>query len=280
MSKRADAHMHLFEGGFQSAFTARPGVRIDEAPFYDSLAKEHDIAYALVVGYEGMPWAKDNNQYIAKLAEKYKWIRPTAYFDHERPLTRDALNAWREHGFVGISLYILDDTAKSFVEKVEPAVWEWLADHKWLLSVNTRGDYLKIWPGILDKYPTLQVLFSHMALPAAVAEPPTPDVAKQAIKLQTDLATYPGVHIKLSGFYAVSKPLHDYPHRAAWPYVEAFAEAFTTRRLVWGSDATPCLDYLSFPQTLTVFDKMPFLTNEDREAICGENLIQLLADAS
>ena len=63
MSERADAHIHLFEKGFQGSFTGRPGVQIDEAALYDSLAKDHNVKQALIVGYEGHDWAAGNNAY-------------------------------------------------------------------------------------------------------------------------------------------------------------------------------------------------------------------------
>ncbi len=43
---RADAHIHLFEGGYQGSFTARPGVRLAEAALYDSLARDHGVGAA------------------------------------------------------------------------------------------------------------------------------------------------------------------------------------------------------------------------------------------
>ncbi len=60
MMQRADAHIHLFENGFENFFPNRPGVRIDEPLCYDSLAKEHDVVAALVVGYEGEPCYRGN----------------------------------------------------------------------------------------------------------------------------------------------------------------------------------------------------------------------------
>ena len=52
MAVRADAHIHLFDGGYQNkSFASRPGVSDDEAAYYDSLSREHDVVAALVVGY-------------------------------------------------------------------------------------------------------------------------------------------------------------------------------------------------------------------------------------
>ena len=92
------------------------------------------------------------------------------------------------------------------------------------------------------------------------------------------LAVYPSARVKLSGFYALTEPGFDYPHRAAWPYVEEIAAAFGTGRLLWGSDFSPSLEHVSFPQTLGLFEHMSFFSSDERLKIEGGNLLALLAD--
>ena len=96
------------------------------------------------------------------------------------------------------------------------------------------------------------------------------------MKPLTNLAEYSEVHVKLSGFYALTEPAHDYPHPAAWPLTNELVNSFGTGRLLWGSDFSPSLDYLSFPQTFELFNKMPFFHQENIKAILGENLIRLI----
>ena len=90
------------------------------------------------------------------------------------------------------------------------------------------------------------------------------------------LAEFPGPRVKLSGFYAL--PSHDFPHAAAWGYVVALLKAFGAGRLCFGSDFSPCLSHLSFPQTIDLFARMPFLSPADRELIEGGNLLGMLED--
>ena len=84
------------------------------------------------------------------------------------------------------------------------------------------------------------------------------------------------MRVKLSGFYALTEPWYDYPHELAWPYVEVLIEAFGVERLLWASDFSPHLNYQTFPQTLGLLWKMPFLGDGDRDRIAGENLLELL----
>ncbi len=266
MSKRADAHIHLFDGGFQGSFTGRPGVQIDEVTCYESLMADHDIAASLVVGYAGDPWCRENNACITHLLKSHGWIHPTAYHDVTKPLTVDALRRLCDDGFVGISLYIFDDNHIAGLARIDDACWGWLCDHRWLISVNSKGEAWRGWQAVLDRHNDLRLVVAHLGLPDS----------STSLEHVLALAKYPQVRVKLSGFYALTDPGHDYPHEAAWPHVEALLGAFGADRLLWGSDFTPSLDSLSFPQTFSLFDKMPFLTDADREMIAGRNLLALL----
>src|SRR5690349_6968046 len=101
MLNRADAHIHLFEQGYRGSFTGRPGVTVDERLLYESLAKDHSVTAALVVAYEGLPWAAGNNAYVAKLAAAHDWIRPAAFIDPLKPPSVDVLEHFREARFIG-----------------------------------------------------------------------------------------------------------------------------------------------------------------------------------
>ena len=280
MSNRADSHIHLFDGGFQGeSFVRRPGVTLDEAACYDSLAKDHKIEAALVVGYDAESWTAGNNVFVAKMATQYDWVRPTAFVDPATPPSIDQLELWRKQGFVGVGLYIFEQSHHDALHAIDDSVWTWLVDHRWLISVNSRSENWRAWLPILDRHDQLHVVASHLGLPLRVAQPPSAEQAEQEIAHVASLAQCPGPRVKLSGFYAATDPGHDYPHRAAWPYVEALAAAFGTNRLLWGSDFSPHIEWLSFPQTFDLFSKMPFLNDADRDQIEGANLLALLDGA-
>ena len=99
----------------------------------------------------------------------------------------------------------------------------------------------------------------------------------QQLNSVMELARFGGVCVKLSGFYALTVPGYDYPHRNAWPYVAALVESYGVDRLLWGSDFSPSLEHVSFPQTIGLLGQMPFLTDKDRVQIEGKNLLRLLA---
>lgn len=278
MPRRADAHIHLFREGYRAAFTARPGVAINEAACYESLAAEHGIAAALVVGYAAEPWAAHNNQFLAQVAPAHAWARPLAYIDAAQPPTLEDLESWQRQRFVGVSLYLFDEQAAAALMRLPDDLWRWMVERRWLLSINSRGEYWRAWRPILQRHGHLRILVSHLGLPQRVASPPSAAQARQALASVLELAEFPGVRVKLSGFYALTDPGYAFPHEAAWPYVETLRERFSVDRLLWGSDFAPHLDWLSFPQTFGLFERMPFLTAEDRQRIEGINLTNLLEE--
>lgn len=275
---RADAHIHLFEGGYRSSFTARPGVQMDEGACYDSLARDHGVRVALVVGYAALPWCVENNAWIARQSRQYPWARPLAYADPTQPPDVEWLEGRRAEGFAGLSMYVLEEGVAGALADVPDEVWMWLEARRWLLSVNSRGALWRAWYPILERHGGLRLLASHLGQPPRVSRPPTAREASEALEPVLGLAEAPGPGVKISGLYSITEPRYDYPHRAAWPYVEALLARFGAGRLLWGSDYTPCLDNLSFAQTLGFLAQLPFLSAEERRAIEGENLLGLLEE--
>jgi predicted TIM-barrel fold metal-dependent hydrolase len=275
---RADAHIHLFSPGYVAELPEtcrRTGP--DELTLYAALAERHQIRAALVVGYEGQPWAAGNNAYIAGLAARHTWARPAAFVARPEALSVAMLEALRDQGFVGVSLYCFAPEELAALGAAPDAAWSWLERRRWLVSANGRGATWAAWGGVLARHPDLRLLAAHLGLPPRRAAPPTPAEAAADLAPLLDLARYPGAHVKLSGFYALSDPGHDYPHRAAWPYAAALAAAFGASRLLWGSDFSPSLEWVSFAQTIGVLEQLPGLGGEALAQAAGGNLFALLS---
>jgi len=89
------------------------------------------------------------------------------------------------------------------------------------------------------------------------------------------LAAFPNVLVNISGLYAVSDPAHAYPHESASPFLEILFQRFGAARCCWGSDFSPALDYVNFPQAVDI----PWLRRlppADFERVMGGNLLALL----
>ena len=276
MARRADAHVHLFAGGYRGSFVGRPGVVVDEASCYASVMADHDLDAALIIGYQGHDWCAENNSYLAEILPHNEWMRPVAFVHLEHQLSVAQLTALQQQGFVGISVYVSGEQGTQGLARIAPACWAWLSAHNWLVSANSIGTTWRAWQPILDQHPDLRLLVSHLGLPPRQIESPPKATAESLLADVLALGRWPGPRVKLSGFYALSDPGHDFPHRATWPYVTALISRFGTHRLLWGSDFSPCLDDVSFPQAVGILRHLPDLTTADRAAIGGENLLELL----
>lgn len=274
---RADAHAHLFKPGWAEALPESCRlVQPDEPTVYAGLAAKHRVKYLLAVGYEGEARFAGNNDFLASVAAQHPWVRPVAYFASPSDLSVTELEKWASKRFVGVSLYLFAGELIDSLGRVADDVWQWFARRKMLISVNAQGLHWRAWHAVLERHPQLRLVVSHLGLPAAVDVPLELDMAREGVSDVISLSSYQQVHVKLSGFYALSKPGHDYPHETAWPYVHALLEAFGADRLLWGSDFFPAADFLSFPQTYALFEKMCFLSESDRAKIEGANLIRLI----
>jgi len=275
MGQRADAHIHLFEEPLGGTFPDRPGVEMDEAACFDSLAKESDISAALVVCYNRCQGNGANNEYVVGLQSRYDWVRPATFVEPDETPGIAALERWHDEGVVGLTMYPRSADA---VLACPDEIWEWMISNRWLLSVNAKADAWDVWQDILGRHRELRLVISHLGLPDRVTEPIGQAQAREKLGSVIALSRYPQVHVKLSGFYALTEPSYDHPYELAWPLVEALIEAFSVERLLFASDYAPCLNHHTYPQTLGLFRKMPFLSDGDRDRITGENLLTLLRE--
>jgi len=216
----ADAHIHFFADGYPGTYGALfPGG--GELAIYQAIRSVHQIERALVVGYEGEPWAEGNNSYIAELARKHSWMTPLAYCPASRPLTVRQCEQWWNEGFFGLSLYLANAEEAAAVLAWPDEVMSALNDRQALVSVNVPAIHCKILRPFCERLPEARILFSHLGLPEPILEKPYPIL---------QYAQLPHVGVKLSAFYACS----GYPHTILAPLMEALYGHFGPRRLYWG----------------------------------------------
>lgn len=281
MPVRADAHLHFFQPGYVATLPEScRRVQPDEVTLYEALAQQYGVQQVLAVGYEGESWAAGNNQYLAQIATYHSWVKPVAFVHRPAHLDVSTLEQWQQERFIGLSLYLFDESRMAALNQIPAEVWDWLVQQRWLVSVNSRGEHWRGWLPILERHPDLRLVVSHLGLPPAMEQTPSAAEARQALEPVLALARFPGVRVKLSGFYALTNPGYNYPHQAAWPYVELLVADFGASRLLWGSDFSPSLEWVTFPQTFALFADMPFLEAADIERIEGSNLLTLLAESA
>ena len=273
---RADAHLHLFRNGFAGVLGVSPTCG-DELLVYERLRSHHGIERALVIGYEGEPRYAGNNDYVVSLAETRHWIAPLVYLSVHSPPPVQQLARWRERGAAGFAVYLLDATDARALCTWPPATLAALGRRQPIISVNAQPAALAVFKDTADSLGGCRILVSHLGLPGRYARPPSLPDARTRLAALLALAPMPHVAVKLSGLYAISDPPHDFPHTAAQPFVDLVLEAFGPSRLLWGSDFSPALDFVSFSQVADV-RVLGSCSAGEVEEIMGANLMRLLHD--
>lgn len=273
--QRADAHIHLFKNGYQAQYD-EGFARNAELSCYEALRQEHNIEKALIVGFEGQPQFVGNNRNLVSWGKNHSWMAPLCYINCQRIPSMTTLRK----PFVGVALYIDNSDDIEYITHWPPRFYHMFNARRAIISINTSPAMLRKLAPFVEKLNRCSFLISHLGLPGRFAKAPSAAATTKAMQPLCDLAKYPNVMVKVSGFYGVSEPSWDFPHCSTLPIVRAIYEAFGARRLLWGSDFSPCLASVSFVQsveTLEVLNKTLKWPEEEMQQIRGENLLRLLS---
>lgn len=265
-----DAHVHFFPDGFQTRYGVLfPQER--ELEVYQQIRREYQIGDSLVVGYEGDPLYAGNNRYLAQLASQFHWVHALAFTHAAAPPSRPQLEQWWQARFVGLSLYLNSKAdAAAFAAWPEETI-RVLNEARAIISINLPNPFLPLIRATLEALAGCSILISHLGLPTAL----TKENGAQQVAALLDLAPLSHVGVKASAFYACGPQWHDYPHPFSYPVFTALLEAFGSKRLYWGSDFSPALEFISIPQSVAILQHFE-LNQEDQTAIYGGNLRRLL----
>jgi L-fuconolactonase len=111
---------------------------------------------------------------------------------------------------------------------------------------------------VAARHPRLPQVFDHLGLPVDARD-------LGALSVIRGLAALPGVHLKLSGMYALS--VDGYPYEDVWPWAEGAIEAFGPERTLWASDWPLSMESASHADLLALVGRLPFLDEAARAAI-------------
>jgi predicted TIM-barrel fold metal-dependent hydrolase len=272
----ADAHVHLFSTGF-AGVAGGPPAGEDELGAYERLRTHHGIVRALVIGYEAEARYAGNSDYVLRLAAERPWIAPLVFVRAAASPPLQMLRELRESGAAGVAIYASDEHEGRAIAEWPRTVLEELRCQRALISLNVRPRATAALGTFVAGLDGCPILFSHLGLPGPRQAAPTLDDARAELAPLLALSRRQHVVVKFSAPYAISDPGHAFPHLAAGPFVEVLLEAFGPKRLVWGSDFSPALDYVSFAQTLDT-RLLAHCTTPEIEAVMGANLLRLLGD--
>jgi L-fuconolactonase len=272
----ADAHLHLFAEGFAEGFGGPTGTD-GELIAYERLRGHFGIERGLVVGYEGDPGYAGNNDYILALADRHRWMAPLAYLPVMPPPTVELLRGYRECGAVGFAIYLPDASSGRGLTGWSPGALAEIRSQRAILSLNASPAATSLLASVIDGLVGCTILFSHLGLPGRFERVPTVAAARERLAPLLELAPREHVAVKFSGLYGISDPAHDFPHAAAQPFVDVLLDVFGPARLLWGSDFSPALDFVSFAQTADL-RALTACSQDEVTGVMGGNLLRLLDD--
>jgi predicted TIM-barrel fold metal-dependent hydrolase len=269
----ADAHLHFFRRGFPGTYgTSLLGLDVE---VYERLRAVHGIAAALVVGYEGEGIDPGNNAYVRELAATRPWMATVGHVELASRPDERAVSVLLAAGHAGIALYAPDAAAAGTIAALPRGFWQVLDGAGAIISLNATPEAIGGLGAVVRAAPGCRFLFAHVGLPGAYRQPPSREAAEARIAPLLDLAALPNVLVKISGLYAISDPMHAWPHEAARPFVDLVLARFGPARCLWASDFAPALDFVSFAQTVDN-PLLAGLGEDERGQVMGGNLLRLL----
>jgi predicted TIM-barrel fold metal-dependent hydrolase len=272
--KLADAHLHLFRQGYAER-NGPAWANPHELKLYDTFRRLHNIECGLVIGYEGLPRFRGNNRDLAAWSKKYSWITPLSYLPVTTPPSLKLLEARFRQGFAGLALYVMTAREAENLNRWLMSSFQLLNRHRQIISLNARPEALVQLAPFLAKLDRCAILISHLGLPGRYAAAPSMREARKILQPLRSLAKLPHVGVKLSGLYAISQPSHDYPHRSSHPFLLQLYDDFGPKRLYWGSDFSPALEHVSFPQTIDALFQLGW-SPSDLRGIMHDNLTRVI----
>jgi predicted TIM-barrel fold metal-dependent hydrolase len=231
MMPKVDCHMHIFDPArfpYSADTFYRPaGGEIATLSHLEALLDAHDVRHALLVG-PNSGYGLDNRcmlDALARGAGRYKGIAVVP-----NDAGRDELQDLQAQGVIGIAFNVAL-LGIDFYRNLGPLLQR-LQDLGMWGQIQVEGDQLvPLLPMFVDS--GARLLFDHCGRPFpnnGVSQPGFAALLRLA-ELNRDSDR---VCVKLSSLVKSSAQL--YPHRDAWPFVQALIEAFTPRNLVWASD--------------------------------------------
>lgn len=271
----ADAHLHLFSRGYRGRYgQGLPGGGSDiEA--YESLRAAHGIVAGLVVGYEADGIDPGNNAYLRILAATRPWMATLAHVELSSILVPTQADRLLDAGHAGIALYAADASASTAIAQWPAATWESLARRRAIVSLNARPEAMDGLAPAVETGAGCRFMVAHLGLPGRYPVPPGSAEAAERLAPLLRLARRANVFVKISGLYAVSEPPHAYPHPATGPFIDLLLDRLGPGRCLWGSDFSPCLDFVSFAQALSI-PWLERLAPAERGLVTGGTLLRLL----
>lgn len=267
-----DSHLHVW----RRTDTYHDPMSTTVSPYSDvplelwlEYMHEHRIDRAVLVQpvYPG-----EDNSFIADCASSDPdRLAAVCVVDPSKPDASDQLEYWAsERGCRGLRLRPkITGEATSFGDLTTHRLWERAGDLNLVVSLLADPEHLSTIASLAECFPDVDIVIDHMAHPDV-------DKGVDAPMFQAliELARYPRVFVKVSGYYYFSRQA--YPYADCWDLFHALHNQFGSSRLIWGSDFPHVLLKSGYLRCLMMQQRFyQFLSAADLDLIMGANAAEL-----
>lgn len=230
---------------------------------------EHNVERAALVQpmYPG-----EDNSYVADCAAAQPdRFTAVCVVDPRSPGAEDRLEYWvRECGCKGLRLRPrFPPEGAVFGDSATYPLWERARSLKVVVSLLANPEHMPTVAALAERFADVPIVIDHMAHPDVSAGVDSP-----AFQGLLDLAQYPQVFVKVSGYYYYSR--QPYPYADCHDLFRALYDRFGPSRLIWGSDFPHVLLKSGYRRCLLMHQRVfPFLSTSDLDLIMGRNAARL-----
>ena len=270
-----DSHSHLWSPE-RTRYPLRPGAsEASVAPTgftpgeLFSHARPEGVSRVVLVGHT-VHFGFDATYLTDLLKARPGEVAAQAYLDHTDPNVTARMAELKRHGVKAFRLRLLDRWQSDFPD-AHPIMkaYQFAAMQRLVICPLTNPDWLPQLDRLSAMFPGTPVVIDHFArigVDGFGQVPPVPGTIKpEDVANLAKLARHPGVHVKLSAFYALGRRTP--PYDDMLPLIKELLTAYGPERLMWGSD---CPYQLASPHTYRasialVRDRLDGVSEADRE---------------
>ena len=269
-----DAQVHIWGANTpERPWPARHAPHRPEPFSADDLLKEMNTAGVDAAIIVPPGWEGDRNDLGLEAAR----LHPTRFavmgrIDPTAAESRSLVAKWRNQpGMLGLRFTF-------HTPQMEPLLTEGHVSWLWSEAEKARVPLMvlvppRLLPAIADvasRHPGLKLTLDHLSITKGKKDAEAFSHVDELVKL----AKLPNVAVKATSMsHYTTEP---YPHAGLQPHLRKIIEAFTPRRVFWGTDMTK-LPRGSYRQAVTMWtEEMPWLKGEDLEWVMGRGLCHWL----
>ncbi len=267
-----DSHLHVWRASEAYPYPTSTTVSsYSDVPIevWHQYMHEHSIDRAVLVQpvYPG-----EDNSYVADCAASDPdRLAAVCVVNPSKPDAADKLEYWAcERGCKGLRLRPrVPGESAVFGDPNTYRLWERARDLNLVVSLLADSGHLPAVASLAERFPDVAIVIDHMAHPDVTAGVDAP-----LFHALLELARYPRVYVKVSGYYYFSRQA--YPYADCWELFHALYDQFGSTRLIWGSDFPHVLLKSGYLRCLRLPKRsFPFLTAADLDLIMGSNAAEL-----